>query len=871
MSRQPNGNRNISNPSSNPSHLNPPANIPRPISPGSANTANSMSRAERFEDEKKRLIDSCFSKSDPTGQPAESYAGNAGFTVKITKPYYWQAGTSKEKDFFIASAVKIYRKYTKGLVPELKGFDDAEMVTLTGTTNRSLTAEQAKFDNRVPMPVVPPSVLQHNGMSPGVRAESRGMDPVAPPQPPFAQRPQSREESRYRKSPGSPASIHDTPRPGSAMRQPSESTAPPRWAPPATQSAQAPLQAPRPFASQDNMRSQSPARSFRVDQGARPGTSPASRLGQGRTPRPQQGMQMPLQPPSVPSTRSESPGASSLASSTGPTRPQARAASPPRERRIQQPQYPDAQDTRQQPQQPQQQQQQQQQQTNGTGAAAGANLFAATRQRWVSADQRPQSPGAPQLPLIETSQPTLSAQPSSAHPRTGASEASSAGFDFGDAAAIGAITSFWAPGHASAPTPTPPPAIIEEPASPPTPERSARRPPIQDRGMSDAQAQSPLGLRPAPLRSSGGRVASGSVQEDGAGGSLYGTPRDGTSPVPSAMSSAQPTPRTEEPPEIKPLAVSKRQSVDEARPQSSRAVEAMGKLSMPGGFVSAPVGPSPMSAPAGEAGPSQESVDESAALQLQAEEAQEATNAEAERERLEQEEAAAAEAYRPGLGSMIKKSAVREKFKKAAVTANAFKPRPGGAAEKILKAKAEREAAESGEVDGVIGFVPRPGAMSPAPAMGGNAPRMSEEIDRGGAESRAREDQPPQLENVEPAAPKVEVNSPKSPMQKSLDSPGIMGLGVQFTDDGPAAERPDMHLQTPDRLAQQEEDQAQAERDLFEQREARKLREDFLSGESPRSPRVQLVAELAPAYRLVAVAAITCLSGSSSEVSSSPS
>ncbi|KAK3648394.1 hypothetical protein LTR56_007511 [Elasticomyces elasticus] len=924
MSRQPNGHRNVSgasNPSmtSHPNHLNTPANNQRSVSPGSfapsANTNSSMSRAERFEDEKKRVIDSCFSKTDANGQLSESYithiriiedsqhpsgppppespetnkkprliiiavrstgrvrmhkarennngsfsigktwnleemsaietystngsiiggttmppeqrdsealhrqwAGNTGFTVTITKPYYWQAGTSKEKDFFIASAVKIYRKYTKGLVPELKGFDDTEREQLLGT-NRVLTPQQAQVAPGAPTPSVPASVARHNGMnvSPGMRAESGDMDPVAPPQPPFAQRPQSREESRYRQSPGPPASIHDAPRPGSAVRQQSDGPATSRWAPPAQQSAQPPLQAPRAFASQEHMRSQSPARSFRADQAGRPGTSPAPRPGQGRTPPPQQ-QQIPLQPPTMPSARDESPGGSSLASSAGHSRPQVRAASPPRERRAQQPQQQPYRETQEvehpaslrPPQQPPQQQQ-----TNGTGPAAGANLFAATRQRWMQNDQRPQSPSAPQLPPLETSvQPSL--QPSSAQPRTGASEASSAGFDFGDAAAIGAITSFWAPEHSSAPTPTPPPAIIEEPASPPTPERSARRPPIHDRGMSDAHAPSPTqGLRPAPLRGSGGRSASASGHDEGAGGSLYGTPRDGN----SALS----TPRTEEPPQIKPLAVrDKRVSVEQTRPMSSRAQNDVGKLTMPGGFVSTP-GPSPMGTPAVEAAPAREKVDEAAVLRAKAEEAQVAADAEAERQRLEEEEeAAAADAYRPGLGPMIKKTAVRDKFKKAAAAAGAFKPRPGGAAEKILLAKAQRQAAETGEVDGVSGFVPRPGAISPtpAPAVGVDVAQTGDVAESVSEGARAREGQPPQLESVQPTLPNVEVNSPVSPMQKSLDSPGIMGLGVQLSDEAP--KRPDNHLQTPDQFAQQEEEEGQAERDLFEQREVRK-------------------------------------------------
>ncbi|OBT41055.1 hypothetical protein VE00_08391 [Pseudogymnoascus sp. WSF 3629] len=183
---------------------------------GSANGAN---KAEKFEDEKRRIIESCFSKKDPDGSLAESYithiriledgayqssppppnastdqkkprviivavrksgrvrmhkarengngtfsigktwplddltavesfsgsapttpeaelrrqwAGGVGFIVVIGKPYYWQANTPKEKQFFIGSLVKIYMKYTGGKAPELIGFDDQEKDQLLG-------------------------------------------------------------------------------------------------------------------------------------------------------------------------------------------------------------------------------------------------------------------------------------------------------------------------------------------------------------------------------------------------------------------------------------------------------------------------------------------------------------------------------------------------------------------------------------------------------------------------------------------------------------------------------------------------------------------------------------------------------------------
>ncbi|KAE9370425.1 hypothetical protein N431DRAFT_484644 [Stipitochalara longipes BDJ] len=191
--------------------------------PGGVNGSNgsngTMTRAERFEDEKRRIIDSCFGKRDEDGSLSESYithiriiedaaypssppppnassdakkprliivavrksgrvrmhkarenvngtfsigktwplddlsavksysgviatnveeaqqkewAGGIGFTVTLGKPYYWQASTAKEKQFFIASLVKIYTKYTGGKIPELVGFDSKERESLLG-------------------------------------------------------------------------------------------------------------------------------------------------------------------------------------------------------------------------------------------------------------------------------------------------------------------------------------------------------------------------------------------------------------------------------------------------------------------------------------------------------------------------------------------------------------------------------------------------------------------------------------------------------------------------------------------------------------------------------------------------------------------
>ncbi|TVY83642.1 Exocyst complex component [Lachnellula suecica] len=188
---------------------------------GGVNGSNPMSRAEKFEDEKRRIIESCFGKTEEDGSLAESYithiritedsaypssppppnsstaskksrliivavrksgrvrmhkarenangsfsigktwslddlttiksfssatsatleedqqkawAGGVGFIVSLGKPYYWQANTAKEKQFFIASLVKIYTKYTGGRSPELVGFEPREREQLLGVS-----------------------------------------------------------------------------------------------------------------------------------------------------------------------------------------------------------------------------------------------------------------------------------------------------------------------------------------------------------------------------------------------------------------------------------------------------------------------------------------------------------------------------------------------------------------------------------------------------------------------------------------------------------------------------------------------------------------------------------------------------------------
>lgn len=263
---------------------------PEGLAPPSVTLPGGKTRAERFEDERKQVIESCFSKLDPNGQPAESYithiriqedaaypqvppppnspeankkprliiisvrnsgrvrlhkarenpnksfsigktwnledlsavesfassvpstpeesqwkewAGDSGFIVTIVKPYYWQAGTTKEKEFFVASLVKIYRKYTQGKVPQLIGFGPKEIdqiLGLPGIKPRSGPPSQQRpgppprpgrptSPNRGPPPRVSPETF---GTQQRQQSGSRGRPPTAgdgPPRAPSSQGP----------------------------------------------------------------------------------------------------------------------------------------------------------------------------------------------------------------------------------------------------------------------------------------------------------------------------------------------------------------------------------------------------------------------------------------------------------------------------------------------------------------------------------------------------------------------------------------------------------------------------------------------------------------------------------------------------------
>lgn len=88
----------------------------------------------------------------------KQWAGGIGFIVSLGKPYYWQAPTSKEKDFFIASLTKIFRKYTGGKMPQLIGFAQQEMELLANGTPASTPLMNSQSPNPTGSPGLPVSI-----------------------------------------------------------------------------------------------------------------------------------------------------------------------------------------------------------------------------------------------------------------------------------------------------------------------------------------------------------------------------------------------------------------------------------------------------------------------------------------------------------------------------------------------------------------------------------------------------------------------------------------------------------------------------------------------------------------------------------------
>lgn len=529
--------------------------------------------------------------ASPQRVQMREWAGPVGFTVTISKPYYWQAGTSKEKDFFIASLVKIYRKYTKGQVPELKGFSDKEIETILG--------------------ILP-------GQQPPLRPSADGRSVATPPRPPFADssRPGTGDSRRaVSRDPHQhpPDSARLPPR-RQGSQDPSRPRPPPDASPSMDQSRQ-----PRRYNSRDQALRHVPSRERLAkpsqEQLRAPPSRDAMRPPPVSLPAAAAAIGVPIPSPDgrpttkssrseLRSPRAESPAASAASSSFS------RGNTPLTQQSLQHPA----------PLQTAERQRsfqsiQSNESASQHSAADGASLFNTTVDRW-----KPSS--SPQPPV----QDDLLSQRQRPHQ---AEE-------------------------------TPGPLQIRD------------QPPVEESSRNFSNEVQALPERKRPLM----------------------TTRDLQAPQRSGTSESADL----RPP---PLSTS-RNAAANARPQSP-IVQSQEPVRMPGEFLETPPAsnlPTPQ--------PQQESIDpltksvEPELAQLQTNIVNEPPTDMVQSPSTENE---SDEAHRPGLGPMIKKKQkgeVANKFFRAANAYNAFKPRAGGAGERLAKG------ANGGEPDGINAVVPAP-------------------------------------------------------------------------------------------------------------------------------------------------------------------
>ena len=152
-------------------------------------------------------------------EQAKRWAGDRGFIVTIGKQYYWEANTSQERLFFIASLVKIFTKYTGGRQIRLIGFDEKEMARIT--TPRSAQIQHQMNEQQSRGPPRPGQPAQSIGSSSNYSMGSLASSSTnGRPMPPGGLRQPSAREMPPRPSTGTSAQPGPGPSPGPRQPRP---------------------------------------------------------------------------------------------------------------------------------------------------------------------------------------------------------------------------------------------------------------------------------------------------------------------------------------------------------------------------------------------------------------------------------------------------------------------------------------------------------------------------------------------------------------------------------------------------------------------------------------------------------------------------
>ncbi|KAK8184723.1 exocyst complex component Sec3-domain-containing protein [Phyllosticta paracitricarpa] len=175
---------------------------------------------------------------NPEEAQRKDWAGPTGFIVTLAKPYYWQANSPKEKDFFINSLVKIYGKYTSGKVPRLLGFSQREMDMMARPPAKPAVPSSQSVPP-APIPKTPSSPISRP--PPSRSADSPGQAVAAPPRDRSRDSPRRRPVAAGRESsearrrdpsqdsaePGLPPPLQPRSRPGASDERASSQSRPP--------------------------------------------------------------------------------------------------------------------------------------------------------------------------------------------------------------------------------------------------------------------------------------------------------------------------------------------------------------------------------------------------------------------------------------------------------------------------------------------------------------------------------------------------------------------------------------------------------------------------------------------------------------------
>jgi hypothetical protein len=154
------------------------------------NANGSFSVGKTWNFEELTIIESFTNRQPRTQEEAQqqAWAGDTGFTVTISKPYFWNTNSTREKSFFIGSLAKVFKRYSGGQLPDLVGFTKGELDQIYAHIDRNSGAPPGGLSSgppsrHGPQPPVPTrgGAVQQFQESPNMSFDSRDSPQPIPP------------------------------------------------------------------------------------------------------------------------------------------------------------------------------------------------------------------------------------------------------------------------------------------------------------------------------------------------------------------------------------------------------------------------------------------------------------------------------------------------------------------------------------------------------------------------------------------------------------------------------------------------------------------------------------------------------------------